>query len=195
MSQDDVYTTREAASRLGVSLRTVQLWVESGALPAWKTAGGHRRIAREAVEALAQERRDALTAPAAKPPFTILIVEDEDSLRQLYDLKLGSWGLPMEILLAANGYEALLLIGQRQPDLLIADLSMPAMDGFRMIRTLRSTTEYQGLDIVVVTALDETEIADRGGLPTDVRVFRKPIPFADLEQIVRQRFARLVDES
>lgn len=38
-------TTREAAGLLGVSVGTVQLWVESGLLQAWKTSGGHRRVA------------------------------------------------------------------------------------------------------------------------------------------------------
>jgi excisionase family DNA binding protein len=46
-------TTREAAMRLGVSLRTVQLWVEADILPAARTPGGHRRIPHNAVEALA----------------------------------------------------------------------------------------------------------------------------------------------
>jgi excisionase family DNA binding protein len=46
-------TTREAALRLGVSLRTVQLWVEADILPAARTPGGHRRIPHNAVEALA----------------------------------------------------------------------------------------------------------------------------------------------
>ena len=39
-TNDDVLSTREAAEQLGVALRTVQLWVENGVLPAWKTAGG-----------------------------------------------------------------------------------------------------------------------------------------------------------
>lgn len=47
-----VYSTREASELLGVSLRTVQLWVDSGVLQAWKTAGGHRRISSASVEAL-----------------------------------------------------------------------------------------------------------------------------------------------
>ena len=45
-------TTKEAADLLGVSVGTVQQWVESGLLQAWKTAGGHRRVTREAVENL-----------------------------------------------------------------------------------------------------------------------------------------------
>lgn len=47
-----VYSTREASELLGVSLRTVQLWVDSGILQAWKTAGGHRRISSTSVDAL-----------------------------------------------------------------------------------------------------------------------------------------------
>ena len=48
----DTCTTREAARRLGVSLRTVQLWTESGVLDAWKTPGGHRRVLNSAVDRL-----------------------------------------------------------------------------------------------------------------------------------------------
>jgi excisionase family DNA binding protein len=73
-------TTREAAQRLGVSLRTVQLWVEADILPAARTPGGHRRIPYNAVEALALStglggeplargrlfKRDADLAPGAE---------------------------------------------------------------------------------------------------------------------------------
>ena len=50
-SEDATFiTTREAARRLGVSLRTAQLWTENGLLDAWKTEGGHRRIRAESVD-------------------------------------------------------------------------------------------------------------------------------------------------
>jgi excisionase family DNA binding protein len=58
-------TTREAALRLGVSLRTVQLWVEASILPAARTPGGHRRIPYNAVEALAMNMGLADQAPAS----------------------------------------------------------------------------------------------------------------------------------
>jgi len=191
MAHDDVYTTRQAAERLGVSLRTIQLWVESGVLPAWKTAGGHRRVARASVEELVAERNKALDGRPARETFKILVVEDEESLRKLYQLKFASWNLPIETLTAANGYDGLLVIGDQHPDLLIADLSMPGMDGFRMIRTLKASPNYRSLEIVVVTALDATEIEDRGGLPEGVTVFTKPVPFQELESIVRDRLERV----
>jgi len=191
MSRDDVLTTREAAQLLGVSVRTIQLWVEGGIVPAWKTAGGHRRIAREAIVALARERASALEVDASEQGYTVLVVEDEASLRELYRLKFKSWNMPIKMLTATNGYEALLLIGRDRPDLLLTDLSMPAMDGFRMLRTLTAAPDFEDLDIIVVTALDEEEIEDRGGLPPGIEVFRKPVPFADLEDCIRGHFAAM----
>ena len=69
MEKSDLLSTREAAQLLGISLRTAQLWVESGVLRAWKTAGGHRRILRASVEAVLAERRIAVgdASPPAPP--------------------------------------------------------------------------------------------------------------------------------
>jgi excisionase family DNA binding protein len=61
--EDPTLTTRDAARLLGISVSTAQKWIESGALPSWKTPGGHRRMRRSAVIALLEER----TAMAADP--------------------------------------------------------------------------------------------------------------------------------
>lgn len=50
MTNQDHYTTIEAARLLGMAVRSVQLMVDRGDLQAWKTPGGHRRISRESVE-------------------------------------------------------------------------------------------------------------------------------------------------
>lgn len=61
---DPILTTREAAQLLGVAVSTAQLWMESGALPAWKTPGGHRRVHRSAVTRLLRQQAEArLHAP------------------------------------------------------------------------------------------------------------------------------------
>lgn len=191
--ESDLCTTREAAQRLGVSLRTVQLWVESGVLRAWKTAGGHRRIQVTSVDEILKQRRAALggaQAPAdAAPPFTLVVVEDDPDLLKLYRLQVSSWKLPLRLVTATNGFEGLVRIGETQPQLLISDLNMPGMDGFRMIRSLRASADYKDMEIVAVTALGQAEIADRGGLPEDVKVMTKPVPFSELERLVRARLA------
>ncbi|MDO9284716.1 MAG: response regulator [Aquabacterium sp.] len=199
-TNDDVLSTREAAEQLGVALRTVQLWVESGVLPAWKTAGGHRRISRVAVERLISERRAALSGdPASAAPadatgarLQVMVVEDEPELLRLFTMVIAGWDLPIDVTPAVNGFEALLRLGQHCPDLLVTDLNMPGMDGFKMIASLRGVgPAYDDMEIVVVTALSEGDIERRGGLPANVRVFHKPVPFDELEALVRERVASL----
>lgn len=58
IDDDPILTTRDAAQLLGVAVSTVQIWMESGALPAWKTPGGHRRVRLSAVRQLREQRGD-----------------------------------------------------------------------------------------------------------------------------------------
>ena len=200
-TNDDVLSTREAAERLGVALRTVQLWVEGGVLPAWKTAGGHRRISRVAVERLIDERSAALAGDSPRGGLTpltgsapagsrlkLMVVEDEPDLLRLFTMVIAGWDLPIDVTPAGNGFEALLRMGQNCPDLLVTDLSMPGIDGFKMIASLRGVGSlFDDMDIVVVTGLSGAEIEQRGGLPDGVRVFHKPVPFDEIELLVRGR--------
>lgn len=195
LSQTTAYcTTREAAQMLGISLRTAQLWVESGQLEAWKTEGGHRRISRVSVQRLLNgELPVSLVATPARQALgrlKVLIVEDDNILLKLYKAMLASWSLPIEIITAGNGIEGLILIGRDAPDLMITDLSMPGMDGFQLIRSLASSTLRAGMEIVVVTGLDAADIESRGGLPSDVRTFTKPVPFDRLRTIVTSLLER-----
>ena len=195
------FSTREAAQRLGVAVRTVQLWVESGVLRAWKTAGGHRRITRESLDALLAARGHATAAHDAvaqsppaptvrdSPRFRVLVVEDDPALRMLLEMSLTSGDPPVAVDLAENGFAGLLRIGECRPDLLITDLNMPGMDGFSMIRHLRQTPAWHTLPIVVVSALGPRDIEQRGGLPADIPVFGKPVPFDRLETLIRERLA------
>lgn len=53
---DPILTTREAARMLGIAVSTAQQWIENGAIPAWKTPGGHRRVRLSDVNALLRAR-------------------------------------------------------------------------------------------------------------------------------------------
>jgi len=189
-SSDEQYiSTREAAQLLGVALRTVQLWVEAGTLSAWKTAGGHRRITRGSVDSVLNARRKAMggTVATIAPahPMTMLVVEDDADLLRLYELNIEGWDLPLRVLTARNGFEGMRMIGEHHPDILITDLNMPGIDGFRMLRTFSTWPDFKRMLVVAVTALSPADVADRGGLPDGVGLFTKPAPFQKLEQMVR----------
>jgi excisionase family DNA binding protein len=202
-SNDALMTTREVGEVLGVAVRTVQLWVESGALPAWRTAGGHRRIARSAVDRLIRERTDMLASVVQGTPeqavsepqnraLRLLVVEDDPDLRQLFSMVVEGWNFPVELGTAMDGFQGLVRIGQWMPDMVVTDLNMPGMNGFEMVRSLRSAgAPYAGLQIVAVTALSACDVADRGGLPQGTAVFQKPVDFAAIETLARSRQATL----
>lgn len=189
MADNEFLSTRQAAQRLGVSLGTVQNMVESGVLDAWKTAGGHRRIPASSVEALLAKRRKQIARPGeASGQLDILVAEDDPTLQKLYQMTFDSWKLPITLRIVGDGFEGLLQVGQQMPDILIADLMMPGMDGFEMIRRLRTMPDLSSMDIIVVSAIDADEIRERG-MPTDVTVFAKPIPFHELKGFVLGRLA------
>jgi excisionase family DNA binding protein len=181
-------TTREAAEMLGVSLRTVQLWAESGLIEAWKTEGGHRRISRASVQRLLLGGNYPLPKLAVPEQrferLKVLVVEDDSVLLKLYKTVIASWNLPIDLITAGNGVEGLIRVGRDTPDLMITDLSMPGMDGFELIRSLATSSFREGMEIVAVTGLDAAEVVARGGLPEGVRQFPKPVPFAELRAIV-----------
>lgn len=184
-------TTREAAARLGVALSTIQTWVENGMLPAWKTAGGHRRIPSDAVDAISLRKQAVLAEAPVPEEFKILVVEDDPVLCELYRRQFAEWNLPIQLFMAEDGFEGLILIGRHAPDLIIADLSMPGVDGFKMIRKIKSkATPIRGV-IIVVTALTPAEIEAQGGLPADIPVYPKPVPFAALRPLVEHMVRRL----
>lgn len=193
MKQSEKFlSTREAAARLGVALSTVQLWVETGIVPAWKTAGGHRRIPVDAIDAVRMRQQAVLATAPAPDLFKVLVVEDDPVQRELYRRHFAEWNLPIQLLVAEDGFEGLLLIGRHAPDLIITDLAMPEMDGFKMIRRLKSQSAIIRGGIIVVTALSPKEIEAEGGLPAGTPVYPKPIPFAALRTVVEHMTHRLV---
>jgi excisionase family DNA binding protein len=183
-------TTREAATLLGVSAGTVQLWVENGLLQAWKTAGGHRRVLRDSVESLLHKKPAApvgttVVSVSGQRRTRVMVVEDDPSLLRLYETQLARWPIPMELTLIDNAISGLLQMGRSGPDLLITDLHMPGMDGFAMLRVLNQSPEMAQTKMVVVSGLGVDEVNARGGVPNGVEVLAKPIPFAQLLSIAQ----------
>lgn len=188
--QKDYFTTREAADQLGVAVSTIQLWVNSGLLRAWKTAGGHRRIAKDSVEEMINAQRDKAGVEKHDGQISIVIVEDDEQQLRLYEKQLETRGINAHIVKAKNGCEGLIKTGLTLPEIIITDLMMPDMDGFQMIKSLEKLPELQHCQIVVVTGLTQQEIRERGGLPEEVVLLSKPLAFEKLEALIRKKSNR-----
>jgi excisionase family DNA binding protein len=192
-SLDDALTTAQAALRLGVSAQTVQKWVDAGMLEAFRTIGGHRRIPARAVQALLDQRSGPATSsvaagsatasarapaePGERPatPGKVLIVEDDPDTADLI-LALVR-GLYPEALVRVvdDGFSGLIEAGHEPPELLIADVNLPGMDGLAMLTSLCQHAALRDTVMVVVKSHRDTELAQFGLVPEGVPVLRKPL--------------------
>ena len=100
----------------------------------------------------------AAPAPADKhesflPTSTVLIVDDNPQNVELLHAFLES--LPVTILTAADGQEALERVAEHDPDLILLDIMMPRMSGYQVCRTLKGDPKTRDIQILMVTALNE----------------------------------------
>ena len=111
----------------------------------------------------------------------ILLVEDEASLAKIIQQTLKNLGF--DITIASDGEEGLKLLPQVQPDVVVADIMMPKMDGMEMVRRLRKTD--RNTPILFLTARSAvSDVVEGFELGAD-DYLRKP--FSMLELIVRVR--------
>jgi len=176
-------STAHLARRLGVSVPTVQRWVDLGHLKAWKTVGGHRRIDAESAENFiriqAQQRggeaMDAAAPAGAGVPFSVLVVDDKPDDRDLL-CALVEIAVPgARIVVAGNGFDALIEVGKAMPDLIVTDITMRHMDGIEMIRYLSTQGGARPPAIVAVSSHTPAHIERLGGVPAGVTLLAKPV--------------------
>jgi len=114
---------------------------------------------------------------------TVLVVDDADYFRDLFSVILARLGL--SVVTAGNGLEALDALQTHQPDLILTDLMMPIMDGYRLLENIRKDSRYEDVPVIVCSALAESrsdpDLLSRGANS----VLLKPFTKADLEHSLR----------
>jgi diguanylate cyclase (GGDEF)-like protein len=80
----------------------------------------------------------------------ILVVDDEPHIRRILQFLLEQEGF--EVLQAENGLQALELLAQEKPELILLDVMMPEMDGFTVLQQLRANYETSGIPVIMLTA-------------------------------------------
>jgi signal transduction histidine kinase len=105
----------------------------------------------EEVESLLPEEDNLLATDGAfvENDRTILIVDDNADMRQHIRSVIGS---RYATATAANGREALALIGRKQPALVLSDLMMPVMDGGQLLRELKQNPDTEQIPVILITA-------------------------------------------
>src|SRR5215213_453081 len=87
------------------------------------------------------------------PQSTVLIVDDNPQNVELLQAFLEA--LPVKLITAADGVEALEKVQQHNPDLILLDIMMPRMSGFQVCRKVKGDPNTKDIQILMVTALNE----------------------------------------
>jgi CheY-like chemotaxis protein len=122
-------------------------------------------------------------------PRTVLVVDDDPTILYVLSSGLSRALEGFEVMTAGDGQEAIELMAQRPPSVLVTDLAMPVMDGFALISHV--THHRPTLPVVVLTGLapatTESQLAGFGGL----RVLRKPVTYQTVAQAVLDEIERM----
>jgi CheY-like chemotaxis protein len=119
---------------------------------------------------------------------TVLIVDDEPSIRLLYRSALKA--LPVRLLDASNGLDAMNLIEQEKPDLVVTDYAMPDWDGLEVCHQIRKRPELQHIKIILITGQATPpfllEAVNHGVVNA---ALAKPVNINELQQLTKRLLA------
>ncbi len=83
-------------------------------------------------------------------PMRVLVVDDEESIAELIMVNLVRAGFMVTT--ACDGEEAWDLIKVNKPDFIVTDVNMPRLDGFGLVKRIKTTPDTKGLPVVMLTA-------------------------------------------
>ena len=120
---------------------------------------------------------------------TVLVVEDEPAQRELLSYNLSAEGF--RVIQAENGEEALILVDEENPDIIVLDWMLPAVSGIEVCRRLKTRNETRNIPIIMLSA--RTEEVDRiRGLETGADDYVvKPYSVLELMARVRAQLRRV----
>jgi CheY-like chemotaxis protein len=118
--------------------------------------------------------------------LSLLVVDDNDDARELLKLLFRHCGA--QVMVAGSGRDALAMFRVRRPHVVIADLSMPHWDGYRLIREIRALPGEQGgrTPALAVTAFSEVHHDRRAFRAGFDAYLRKPVELQAITDVVRR---------
>ncbi len=182
---DTLLTSHEVGVLLQLNASTVVKWVNDGILPAYRTAGGHRRI--RSADLLGFLKEQGMFVPKqlrGAGPRKVFMVDDDKAYLQAFSRGMRNHKDKVDLTVIDNGIEALLRIGSEKPDAVVLDVDMPNLDGIEVLRRLKENEQTKTMDVVVITG-NVTEELEKKLIGLGARaVLKKPVAPAELADLV-----------
>ena len=149
------YTTHEISKICNVYPTTVINWINEGALPAFTTPGGHRRITKaDLVNLLTKNNMPIPEELKREGKPRILVIDDDPNILKMIKAILVTEG-SYEIKTAKGGFEAGIKVSQWLPNLILLDFVIPDIDGFEVCRRVKKNEKTKNIPVIAITVLRE----------------------------------------
>jgi excisionase family DNA binding protein len=151
-----VFTTGEAAKICKVSQQTIIRCFDNGQLKGFRVPGSKfRRIPREALYKFMKDNgipTDALESGKRK----VLLVDDDVDIVEMIHKALDEDGR-FEVRIAANGFDAGMMVKEYRPDLIILDVMLPDINGKEVCHRVRSDNTLEEVRIICISGMVEED--------------------------------------
>ena len=186
-----IFSALEVANICGVVNQTAINWIKNNHLKAFTTPGGQYRVYAEDLLDFLQNRGmripdELSTLVPQQTAADLLIIDDDESLNNMIKDYLGRKVTDVTIHQAFDGFEAGKLISEKRPTMVILDIGLPGVNGFKLCRSIKNDPEHSGIKVISISGLnsqeDENQIMREGA---DM-FFPKPLDFPKLLEAVQQ---------
>jgi CheY-like chemotaxis protein len=122
----------------------------------------------------------------AAEKLRVLIAEDSSIIRSLYVACLENAGF--EVHQSNDGKRALAMVSVIKPNLLLADITMPGLDGISLIQKMRAHEDetVRKIPVILVTASEDSQSRQQAALVGAARFLNKPVTAAQLLEAIQQ---------
>jgi len=185
-----VYTTTEVAHLCHISKQKIVNLFDEGKIEGFRIpssgegTGGARRIPRKALLSFMREHGIPTDELEVRRKKVLIVDDDPSSVELLTAMFEGEEGIRLET--ATTGSDAAVKAGTFQPDLILLDIMLPDLDGDAVYNSIRKTTELAATQIIIVSALSDSEMREKLSTGGTADYFTKPIDVTKLK-------ARVID--
>lgn len=123
----------------------------------------------------------------------ILVIDDEEGVLTLLKFRLGKFG--HEVITSNNGIDGIRKARMFEPDLILLDLVMPGMSGFRVCELLKSYKKTKNIPIFIFTALDRLEDVERAFEKGADDYIVKPFEVVTINNTIENKFSMFIEKA
>jgi two-component system, response regulator, stage 0 sporulation protein F len=178
---------KQVAEYLQMNKMTVYKLAREGKIPAFKVAS-EWRFSKELIDKwlMGQLKGQHATPPDNDVPFvmgqvkTVLVVDDEEIIRDFFTRSLKGY----RVLTAKSGEDALLIIRQDRPDLVLLDIKMPGIDGIETLRQIKQLDP--GIVVIMLSAYETLQTNLEAARLGAYSSMAKPFDLAEMKPLMQQ---------